>query len=56
LISLTLGKIARFPYENGAAPIHSFRMGTTYDAFARKQKEGMAKQKAPNARRAIVEK
>jgi hypothetical protein len=25
------------------------------DAFARKQKEVMAKQKAPNARRAIVE-
>jgi hypothetical protein len=25
------------------------------NAFARKQKEGMAKQKAPNARRAIVE-
>jgi hypothetical protein len=25
------------------------------DAFARKQKERMAKQKAPNARRAIVE-
>jgi hypothetical protein len=31
-------------------------MPTIDDAFARKQKGGMAKQKAPNARRAIVEK
>jgi hypothetical protein len=26
LISLTLGKIARFPYENDTVSIHSFRM------------------------------
>jgi hypothetical protein len=33
----------------------SFTYAARKDAFARKQKEGMAKQKAPNARRAIVE-
>jgi hypothetical protein len=29
LISLTLRKIARFPYENCTVPIHCFRMGVS---------------------------
>jgi len=31
LFSLTLRKIARFPYENHLVPTHGFRMGTSYD-------------------------
>ncbi len=33
LDSLTLGKIARFLYENGTVSIHSFRMNTGWLLF-----------------------
>jgi hypothetical protein len=32
---LTLGKIARFPYENYSVSIHSFRMNTNQVRFAK---------------------